>query len=72
MHVFVSVRTAVFMCVFTPEAINNYKCDVIWTLYDWLNEFYNFYMAVVVDIISRHGISIDACCTNQLNKSKLL
>ena len=42
------------------------------TLYDWLNKFYNFYMAVVVDIISRLGLSIDVCLTNQLTKSKLV
>ena len=28
-------------------------------------------MAAVVDIVSRHGLSIDPCHTNQPNKSKL-
>ena len=43
-------------------------------LYDWLNKLYSFYMAAVVsvvDIISRRGLSIDVCHTNQPNKSKL-
>ena len=28
-------------------------------------------MVAVVNIVSRHGLSIHACCTNQPNKSKL-
>ena len=37
--------------------------DVIWTLYDWLNKFYSFYMAVVL-IISSGGLRIKAHCRN--------
>ena len=44
---------------------------MIWTSYDWLNKFYSFYMAAVVDIISRHGLRIDARHTNQPYKNKL-
>ena len=32
-----------------------------WTPCDWLNKFYRFFMPAVVGIISRHGLSIDAC-----------
>ena len=32
---------------------------VIQTSYNWLNKFYSFDMTVVIDIISRHGVSID-------------
>ena len=32
---------------------------VIWTPYDWLNEFYSHYMAIVVVIVNRHGLGID-------------
>ena len=33
---------------------------------DWLNKFYScyVYIAAVVGFISRHGLSIDACCEN--------
>ena len=33
---------------------------------------YLYYTATVVFIISRHGLSIDAFCRNQPNKSKLV
>ena len=39
--------------------------SVIWTPYDYLNKFYSFYMAAIVDIV-------DACSRNQPNKSKLV
>ena len=29
---------------------------MIWTLYDWLNKFYSFYMTAVVNIVSWHGM----------------
>ena len=35
----------VCLCVSTPEAIN-----------DWLNKFYGLYIAVVVSIVSGHGL----------------
>ena len=38
-----------------------------WTPYDWLNKFYNFYVAAVV-IIS----NIEECCRKQTCKTKLL
>ena len=42
------------------------------TLYDWLKKFYNFYMAAVVGIVSRHGLRNEVHCTNQPNKIKLV
>ena len=43
----------------------------IWTQYDWLNKFYNFYITAIVSIVSRYGLTIEACHSNQPNKSKL-
>ena len=34
---------------------------VIWTPYDWLNKFYSIYMVAVVGIVSRCGLSTEAC-----------
>ena len=39
--------------------------------YDWLNKFYSFYLPAVVSTVCRRGLSIDAHCKNQPNKSKL-
>ena len=44
---------------------------MIWTLYDWLNEFYSFYMAATVVIDSGRGLKIKASHGNQPNKCKL-
>ena len=44
---------------------------VIWIQYDWLNKFFSFYMAVVVGIISRHDLRIEALHKSQPNNSKL-
>ena len=41
--------------------------DAIWLV----NKFYNFCMAPIVSIISRHGLRIEAHHRNQPNKSKL-
>ena len=43
---------------------------MIWTLHDWLNKFYSFYMAAKVGIVSIHDFRIKACLTNQPNMSK--
>ena len=40
-------------------------------LYDLVNKLYNFYIAIIVDIIRRHGLSIKSCHSNQPNKSKI-
>ena len=32
--------------------------DVIWASYDWLNKFYNCYMATVVVIVNGRDLSI--------------
>ena len=39
--------------------------------YDWLNKYYSFCMAAIVDIVSRCGLRIEVCRRNQTNKSKL-
>ena len=44
---------------------------MIWTLYDWLNEFYSFYMAATAVIDSGCALKIKACHGNQPNKYKL-
>ena len=56
----VNVSMFVYVYVSTLKAINNYCLDVMWyiyTPYDWFNEFYGFYMAVVVSIFSGCGVS---------------
>ena len=45
---------------------------MIWTPYDGLNKAYSFYMAAVVVIGDECGFRIEACCNNQLNRSKPL
>ena len=37
-----------------------------------LDKLYIFYMAAIDSIISRCGLRIEACCKNQINKSKPL
>ena len=44
---------------------------MIWTQYDWLNKYYSFCLAAIVDIVSRRGLTIGARRRNQPNKSKL-
>ena len=46
-------------------------CGVMWTLYDWLNKLYSFYIAVTVCIIGRHGLRNEADHRNQSNKINL-
>ena len=38
----------------------------------WLNKFFNFYMAVVVNIVSRRRLRIETCHRNQSNKTNLI
>ena len=57
----VSVRTSVCVCVCVcvcspPRLL--ITSDMIWIPYDWLNKFYNCYMATVVVIINGHGLCI--------------
>ena len=68
--VWTSVCVFLHVCVSPPPRIL-ITSGVIWTPYDWLNKFYSFYVAAVVGIVSRHGLSIDMCCENQPNKCKL-
>ena len=44
---------------------------MIWTPHDWLNKYYSFCTAAIVDFVSRRGLKIGACHRNQPNKSKL-
>ena len=44
----------------------------ILTPYDWLNKFYSFYMAAIVGILSRRGLTIEVHRRNQLKKGKLV
>ena len=37
--------------------------------YDWLNKFYSFYITSVVSVVSRHGLTIEACHINQPNNN---
>ena len=46
-------------------------CGMIWTYYNWLKKFYNFYMAAVVSITSRHGFRIEVYHGNKY-KTKLV
>ena len=64
------VCMCVCVCVCLPPRLL-ITSGVIWTPYDWLNKFYSFYAAAVLSIISRHDLSIDAQCENQLNLHKL-
>ena len=36
-------------------------------LYDWLNKFYNFYMAAVVGIVGRHDLTMKRVVPNKIN-----
>ena len=49
----------VYVCVCPPPRlfITSGVMGVMWTPYDWSNKFYGFYMAAVVDIDSRRGVS---------------
>ena len=67
----VCVCVCVCMCPLPRLKITS---GVMWhdmTPYDWLNKFYNFYIAAVVSIISIHGFIIEACHRNEPNKSKV-
>ena len=44
---------------------------MIWTLYDWVSKFYSFYMAAIVDIVGRGGLTIEVHHGNQPSRSKL-
>ena len=46
---------------------------MIWTPYDWLNNFYTFYVAAVVGIASRYGLGVDINVQhdNQPNKHRI-
>ena len=59
----------VCVCVSAPRLL--ITSGVIWTPYDWLNNFYSFYMMSVVINHSGHSLRIEALHRNQSNKIKL-
>ena len=71
MHVCVCVCVCVHMCVCMCVCVPT-PWGMIWTPYDWLNNFYSCYMAAIVSIISRCGLRIKVCHRNQANKTKLV
>ena len=48
----------VFVCVSTPEAINNKWHDVVCDPMRLVKKFYSCYMATVVVIVNGHGLGI--------------
>ena len=69
--VFVYVSMCVFVCVFCL-LLSTRLSGIVWTQYDWVNKFYNFYMSAVVDVVSRCGSSIDAHHRNQPSEGRLV
>ena len=67
----VCVCVCVYLCV-SPSPRLLIASGLIWTLYDWFNKFYSFYMAAVVIISSGCSLRIKVCRRNQPNKSKLV
>ena len=64
MCVSVRVHVCVHACVSAPRLF------IIWTPYDWSNKFCNFYMAALVNIISRQDLIIEGYRIDQPNKTK--
>ena len=46
------------MCVCVPQRLL-ITSAMIWTLNNWLNQFYSFYMAIVVIMVNGCGLDID-------------
>ena len=67
-HMYVFVCACV--CISPPPRLL-ITSSMMWSQYDWLNEFYSFYMTAIVSIISRRGLKIEAQHRSQPNKSKL-
>ena len=42
---------------------------MMWTLYDWLNKLYSFYIATVDGMVNGCGLNIDVRHRDQPNKS---
>ena len=59
---------SLLVCVCSPlrQLITS---GMIWTLYDWLTNFYTFYVAAVVSIVSKCGLSFDVHDENQPNEN---
>ena len=55
----VRVRACVSVCVCAPKVTKLLiTSDMIWTPFDWLNNFFNLYMAALVGIVSRCGLAL--------------
>ena len=67
----VCVCVCVCVCVSLPPRVL-ITSGMMWTLYDWLNKFYSFYMAVIVSIVNGHCLTIELHPRNVPNKSKLV
>ena len=63
-HVYVCMYACVYMLARLLMTSSTMWHDM-WTPYDWLNEFYTFNMTIVVCIISRYGLRIEARHRNQ-------
>ena len=57
----IGIYVCVYVCLCPRLLITS---GVICTLYDWLNKFYNCYMATVAIIVSGCGFGIDMCRGN--------
>ena len=65
--VYKCVCACVCMCVW-PSSYYMLNSSTMWCdmdPYDWLDIFYTFYVAAVIDTISRFGITIEMCHRNQ-------
>ena len=56
------------VCASAPKA-SKITSGMIWTPYNWLSKFYSFYMVAIIGIISRRGLTIEACHRNQPTNS---
>ena len=59
------MRTSVYVCVCVCICLGLLKTsDMIWTPYDWLNNYTAVtVMTAVVITDDGHGLSVKACCT---------
>ena len=65
LSVSICVYLSICLCVHREAIV--ITSDMIWTPYGRLNRFYNYNMAVIINIISRHGLNIDVHSRNVTN-----
>ena len=56
------------MCVCVSALRLLIASGMIWTPIDWLNKLYSFYVAAIVNNISKRGLTIEVRHKNQPNK----